>query len=141
VALVSEHRLRLGVPNVVVRSTTEIAGPLAASVRQHPSRSMRVLGVTGTNGKTTTTYLLESILAAGSQRSVGVIGTVETRWGGTSRPSALTTPDACELQAMLAQMRDDDVDDVVMEVSSHALDQGRVLGCEFTAVCFTNLSH
>ena len=141
VALVSEHRLRLGVPNVVVRSTTEVAGRLAASLHGHPSRGMRVLGVTGTNGKTTTTYLLESILLASEDR-VGVIGTVETRWGRpkAAQASALTTPDACELQALLARMRADGVGGVAMEVSSHALHQGRVLGCEFTAACFTNLS-
>ncbi len=152
VALVSEHRLRLGVPNVVVRSTAEVAGPLAASVQEHPSRALRVFAVTGTNGKTTTTYLLEAILAAteaaspagararASGRGVGVIGTVETRWPGTAEASPLTTPDACGLQALLARMRADGVTDVAMEVSSHALEQGRVLGCEFTAACFTNLS-
>jgi UDP-N-acetylmuramoyl-L-alanyl-D-glutamate--2,6-diaminopimelate ligase len=139
VALVSEHRMHLGVPNVVVRSTAEVAGPLAASAFDHPSRALRVLGVTGTNGKTTTTYLLEAILN-GAAGNAGILGTVETRWCGTSRPSALTTPDACELQQLLAQMRAGGVRDVAMEVSSHALDQGRVIGCEFTAACFTNLS-
>ena len=139
VALVSEHRLRLGVPNVVVQSTSAVAGGLAASLHRHPSRSLRLFGITGTNGKTTTTYLLESILAAAGCR-VGVIGTVETRWGTSERATGLTTPDACQLQGLLAQMRDDGVSDVAMEVSSHALDQGRVIGCEFTAVCFTNLS-
>jgi UDP-N-acetylmuramoyl-L-alanyl-D-glutamate--2,6-diaminopimelate ligase len=139
VALVSEHRLRLGVPNVVVRSTADVAGSLAASLHGHPSRAMRLLGVTGTNGKTTTTYLLESILAATADR-VGVIGTVETRWAGHTEASSLTTPDACELQALLARMRDDGVAGVAMEVSSHALHQGRVVGCEFAAACFTNLS-
>ncbi|HEY1739687.1 MAG TPA: UDP-N-acetylmuramoyl-L-alanyl-D-glutamate--2,6-diaminopimelate ligase [Acidimicrobiia bacterium] len=140
VALVSEHRLRLGVPNVVVRSTADVAGCLAASLHGHPSRALRLLGATGTNGKTTTTYLLESILDAQARGGVGVIGTVETRWTGHAEASSLTTPDACELQSLLARMRDDGVTDVAMEVSSHALHQGRVLGCEFTAACFTNLS-
>ncbi len=139
VALVSEHRLTLGVPNVVVRSTADVAGTLAATAFGHPSRALRLVGVTGTNGKTTTTYLLEAILAAAGRRT-GVIGTVETRWAANVTPSALTTPDACALQALLARMRDDGVGDVVMEVSSHAIDQGRVGGCEFASVCFTNLS-
>ena len=102
VALVSEQRLRLGVPNVVVRSTADVAGSLAASLHDHPSRAMRLFGVTGTNGKTTTTYLLDAIMSAEPARRVGVIGTVETRWPGATLESGLTTPDACVLQGLLA---------------------------------------
>jgi UDP-N-acetylmuramoyl-L-alanyl-D-glutamate--2,6-diaminopimelate ligase len=101
---------------------------------------MRVLGVTGTNGKTTTTYLLESIaLAAGD--IAGVIGTVGARVGSRSLPNVHTTPEATELQSMLAEMRDSGVETVAMEVSSHALDQHRVDATNFAATCFTNLSH
>jgi UDP-N-acetylmuramoyl-L-alanyl-D-glutamate--2,6-diaminopimelate ligase len=101
---------------------------------------MRVIGVTGTNGKTTTTYLLESIARAAGQRT-GVIGTVEARIGDATVPLRHTTPEATDLQALLAQMRDDDVGTVAMEVSSHALDQHRVDATRFVATCFTNLSH
>ncbi len=101
---------------------------------------MRVLGVTGTNGKTTTTYLLEAIGRAAGER-VGVIGTVGARIAGETVATAHTTPEASDLQALLARMRDAAVATVAMEVSSHALEQHRVDGVQFAAVCFTNLSH
>ncbi len=101
---------------------------------------MRTLGVTGTNGKTTTTYLLEAIARRAGDR-VGVIGTVGARIAGEPVESRLTTPEADDLQVLLARMRDAGVATVAMEVSSHALDQHRVDGTRFAAVCFTNLSH
>src|SRR6185437_13333463 len=106
----------------------------------YPSRGLRVLGVTGTNGKTSTTYLLEAIARANGDRA-GVIGTVEARIDGTVVPLHHTTPEATDLQALLARMRDQHVDTVAMEVSSHALDQHRVDGTHFAAVTFTNLTH
>ena len=100
---------------------------------------MKVLGVTGTNGKTTTCYLLEAIaIAAG--HNAGVIGTVETRYAGSSERLRHTTPEATELQQLLARMRNAGVETVAMEVSSHALDQHRVDGTRFAVACFTNLS-
>ena len=101
---------------------------------------MRVLGVTGTNGKTTTTYLLDAIARRAGDR-VGVIGTVGARVAGESIAIAHTTPEASDLQALLARMRDAGAATVAMEVSSHALEQHRVDGVQFAAVCFTNLSH
>jgi UDP-N-acetylmuramoyl-L-alanyl-D-glutamate--2,6-diaminopimelate ligase len=101
---------------------------------------LRCLGVTGTNGKTTTTYLLEAIARAAGERA-GVIGTVGARIDGEDVPEERTTPEATELQALLARMRDVGVGTVAMEVSSHALDQHRVDGTWFAAVGFTNLSH
>ncbi len=138
-ALLVEGWLPLAVPQVRVPSVRAVLGPLASRFHGEPSRSMRVLGVTGTNGKTTTTYLLESIAAAAGDRA-GVIGTVSARSGGRSVESVRTTPEATELQALLAAMRDDGVATVAMEVSSHALDQHRVDATVFSATCFTNLS-
>lgn len=135
----------LTVPQIRVTSVRESMGPMAAAFYGHPSRAISVLGVTGTNGKTTTTYLLESMAAAAGMRS-GVIGTVEVRLSGEAPvrdlvPGNLTTPEATDLQRVLAGMRDQGVKVVAMEVSSHALRMHRVDGIWFTAACFTNLSH
>jgi len=140
VALLVEEWLPLDVPQARVASVRAVLGPLAARFFGEPAFAMRVLGVTGTNGKTTTTYLLESIaLAAGDV--AGVIGTVGARVGTRALPNVHTTPEATELQAILAEMRDSGVETVAMEVSSHALDQHRVDATNFAATCFTNLSH
>jgi UDP-N-acetylmuramoyl-L-alanyl-D-glutamate--2,6-diaminopimelate ligase len=105
----------------------------------NPSEKMTVVGITGTSGKTTTTNLVESGLRA-SGRTAGLIGTIGIRIDGDDIPSALTTPEAPALQAMLAAMAERGVDTVVMEVSSHALTLGRVDGTEFAVGGFTNLS-
>jgi UDP-N-acetylmuramoyl-L-alanyl-D-glutamate--2,6-diaminopimelate ligase len=140
VALLVEDWVPLDVPQARVSSVRAVLGPLAARFFGSPSQAMRVLGVTGTNGKTTTTYLLESIARAAGDRT-GVIGTVSARIGDHALPALHTTPEATELQSVLAAMRDDDVATVAMEVSSHALDQHRVDATAFSAACFTNLSH
>jgi UDP-N-acetylmuramoyl-L-alanyl-D-glutamate--2,6-diaminopimelate ligase len=139
-ALLVERILPLDVAQARVPSVRAALGPVAATLYGHPSATMRVLGVTGTNGKTTTTYLLEAIARRGGDR-VGVIGTVGARVAGEPVTTAHTTPEASDLQALLARMRDAGVATVAMEVSSHALDQHRVDGVQFAAVCFTNLSH
>ena len=126
-------------PQVRVASVRAAVGPIAARLLGDPSKAMTVLGVTGTNGKTTTCYLLEAIAVAAG-RSFGVIGTVETRYAQRTEGLRHTTPEATELQALLARMRDAGVETVAMEVSSHALDQHRVDGTRFAVVCFTNLS-
>lgn len=138
-ALLVERSLPLPVPQVRVADVRAAVGRLAARFHDDPSRSMRVLGVTGTNGKTTTTYLLEAIARAARERT-GVIGTTGARVDGEPVPVGFTTPEATELQALLARMRDAGVRTVAMEVSSHALVQRRVDGTQFRAVCFTNLS-
>ena len=143
VALLVERPLPLPVPQARVASVRAVLGPVAAALFGDPSASMRVLGVTGTNGKTTTTYLLEAIARRAGDR-VGVVGTVGARLAGEPITDAVagahTTPEASDLQALLARMRDAGADTVAMEVSSHALDQHRVDGTQFAAVCFTNLS-
>jgi UDP-N-acetylmuramoyl-L-alanyl-D-glutamate--2,6-diaminopimelate ligase len=139
-ALLVERLLDLPVPQARVASVRVAMGPLAAACAGHPSRRMHVLGVTGTNGKTTTTYLLEAIAGAAGLRA-GVIGTVETRIGGRRLPGERTTPESTDLQALLARMVEDAVDVAAIEVSSHAMAYHRVDGTWFTAACFTNLSH
>ena len=121
------------------RTRVRCSGELAATVYGHPSERLRVIGVTGTSGKTTTTYLVEAGLRS-AERVAGLIGTVGIRIDGRDEPSALTTPEAPELQALLAVMVEQGVDTVVMEVSSHALTLGRVDGVHFAVGGFTNLS-
>ncbi|WP_209305685.1 UDP-N-acetylmuramoyl-L-alanyl-D-glutamate--2,6-diaminopimelate ligase [Mycobacterium sp. PS03-16] len=129
----------VGVPVLIHPDPRAILGELAATVYGHPSQHLRVVGVTGTSGKTTTTYLVEAGLRAAG-RVAGLIGTVGIRIDGRDQPSALTTPEAPDLQALLAVMVEQGVDTVVMEVSSHALTLGRVDGVAFAAGGFTNLS-
>jgi UDP-N-acetylmuramoyl-L-alanyl-D-glutamate--2,6-diaminopimelate ligase len=136
------HRL-LGdpapVPVVVHPAPRSVLGAVAAEVYGHPSEKVAVLGVTGTSGKTTTAYLIESGLRAAG-RTAGLIGTVGIRIAGDDVPSTLTTPEAPALQALLAAMAEKGVDTAVMEVSSHALALGRVDGIRFAVGGFTNLS-
>jgi len=127
------------VPVLVHPDPRGALGAVAAEVYGRPSEALTVIGVTGTSGKTTTTYLIEAGLRAAG-RTAGLIGTVGVRIDGTDLPSALTTPEAPALQALLALMRDRGVDTTVMEVSSHALSLGRVDGVRFAAGGFTNLS-
>jgi UDP-N-acetylmuramyl-tripeptide synthetase len=127
-------------PNVVLVPNSRRALALAAAnFYGQPSRKLHVAGVTGTNGKTTVTYLLESIIKATSKKC-GVIGTVECRYAGKVEPLDFTTPDAILLQKKLREMADAKCTHVVMEVSSHALEQQRVAGVHFKVAGFTNLS-
>lgn len=130
---------REGQTVVQVSNSRRALAAIAGAYYRHPSRQLTLIGVTGTNGKTTTTYLVEAILQAAGM-SVGVIGTVENRFAGERVEATQTTPGALEVQSMLRQMRDCGVDVAVMEVTSHALDQDRVTGCEFAVCVFTNLS-
>lgn len=126
-------------PRLVVEDIRAVLGTISAEIYDHPSADLTILGVTGTSGKTTTSYLLEAgLLAAGYQ--VGLIGTTGTRINRTPVPTSLTTPEAPKLQELFAQMRDQGVTHVVMEVSSHALALGRVQGTQFAVGGFTNLS-
>jgi UDP-N-acetylmuramoyl-L-alanyl-D-glutamate--2,6-diaminopimelate ligase len=140
IALLVERRLGLGVPEVEVASTRAVLGPIASNFYDDPSATLRCLGVTGTNGKTTVCHLLEAIATSAGQRT-GLVGTTGARIAGVELALEHTTPEAPELQALLARMRDDRVTTVAMEVSSHALAQQRVDGTRFAAICFTNLSH
>ncbi|MDY3127825.1 MAG: UDP-N-acetylmuramoyl-L-alanyl-D-glutamate--2,6-diaminopimelate ligase [Corynebacterium sp.] len=126
-------------PILLVDDVRSVLGIVSAAVYDYPTRELTVLGVTGTSGKTTTSYLLEAGLLAAGQ-SVGIIGTTGTRINGVPVPSSLTTPEAPKLQELFAQMRAEGVTHVVMEVSSHALALGRVQGTDFDVAGFTNLS-
>ena len=129
----------VGVPVLRHPTPRAVLGEAAAVVYGRPSERLRVVGVTGTSGKTTTTYLVEAGLRAAG-RVAGLIGTVGIRIDGRDEPSALTTPEAPDLQALLAVMVERGIDTVVMEVSSHALVQGRVDATMFAVGGFTNLS-
>lgn len=139
VALVTARELAHSVTQLIVPDTRQALAMLADYYYGRPSHKLRPIGVTGTNGKTTTTYLIERILAdAGG--NPGVIGTIETRYGGRRYPMSGTTPDSLELQGIFKSMVDAGTDRCVMEVSSHALEQGRVKGCRFRTAVFTNLT-
>ncbi|KQB85217.1 UDP-N-acetylmuramoyl-L-alanyl-D-glutamate--2,6-diaminopimelate ligase [Corynebacterium oculi] len=126
-------------PVIEVADVRDVLGDAAAEVYDHPSHRLTVLGITGTSGKTTTSYLVEAgLLAAG--HSVGLIGTTGTRINGQPVPTSLTTPEAPTLQALFARMVAEGVTHVVMEVSSHALALRRVQGTRFAVGAFSNLS-
>lgn len=130
----------LGLPNqVIVANTRTVWAQLSAAWFGHPSRRLHLIGVTGTNGKTSTTYLLKAILEQAGH-TVGLIGTIRNLIGDREIAAGHTTPDSYDLQQMFAQMADAGCDYAVMEISSHALDQGRVEGCTFDAGIFTNLT-
>ena len=130
-----------GTTQVITPNSRRALARVAEVFYGRPSRELTLVGVTGTNGKTTITYLVEAMLAADDpDRPVGVIGTVETRFGRTRRPAEMTTPESLELSRLLAEMRDASVRRVVMEVSSHALAQHRADGLAFDLGLFTNLS-
>ena len=143
-AIVFDSRLPLyNFPDTVtliqVPDSREALSDLAVRFYDKPYEGMELVGITGTNGKTTTSYILESIIrAAGAQP--GIIGTINYRYQGKSRPAQVTTPGPLELMRMLREMKDGGVTHVVMEVSSHALEQGRVSRCPFKVALFTNFS-
>ncbi|WP_344298152.1 UDP-N-acetylmuramoyl-L-alanyl-D-glutamate--2,6-diaminopimelate ligase [Sinomonas flava] len=129
------------VPVLVVDRPRAAVGPVSARVyrSQDPSDRMLLIGVTGTNGKTTTTYFANALLSALGHRT-GLIGTIEISAGGTPIPSRLTTPESTDVHALLALMRERGVTAASMEVSSHAIEFGRVDGVRYSAVGFSNLT-
>jgi UDP-N-acetylmuramoyl-L-alanyl-D-glutamate--2,6-diaminopimelate ligase len=129
----------LSAPVVLVNDTRAALAVASAHLFGDPSQSLEIVGITGTNGKTTTTYLLDSILRA-SGRVTGLIGTVETRIGDERRPASRTTPESRDLQELFARMVEAGVSSVSMEVSSHAIDLHRVDAVRFAVAAFTNLS-
>ncbi|WP_047810787.1 UDP-N-acetylmuramoyl-L-alanyl-D-glutamate--2,6-diaminopimelate ligase [Desulfosporosinus acididurans] len=138
-ALLVERFLPLEVPQVKVASVRQAMGPIAAVIYGFPSERLELIGVTGTNGKTTITYLIEKI-ASHQKQKAGIIGTLGARIDGREIPGDRTTPEAIEVQKLLGEMVSEGVSVAVMEVSSHALDLGRVAGCEFDVGIFTNLT-
>ena len=138
-ALCVERPTGVGLPELHVTDARKAMALLSAEFFGHPANDLALLGVTGTNGKTTTAYLLESILRA-EGRVTGLIGTIETRIGDDHLPGVRTTPESLDLHRLFAQMRDAKVEAVAMEVTSHALALGRVEGLKYEAAGFTNLS-
>jgi UDP-N-acetylmuramoyl-L-alanyl-D-glutamate--2,6-diaminopimelate ligase len=140
VALLVERELpELAVPQIVCEDARTGMARLADALYGHPSRELEVAGVTGTNGKTTTTMLLAAILDA-AQRPCGLLGTVERRIGGRREPAGLTTPEAPDLQRALRSMLEAGDEACAMEASSIAISQRRLVATQFAAVGFTNLS-
>ncbi|HUB36679.1 MAG TPA: UDP-N-acetylmuramoyl-L-alanyl-D-glutamate--2,6-diaminopimelate ligase [Solirubrobacteraceae bacterium] len=139
VAVVCERELGLGVAEIAVASVRAAVGPLAARFYGDPSAGLRVVGVTGTNGKTTTAFLVRALLEATGEQT-GLLGTVKSVIGGREREVQHTTAEAIDLQADLRAMLDGGDRACAMEVSSHALELGRVAGVRFAAAIFTNLT-
>ncbi len=138
-SLVCERELPLSCAQLIVPDGRRAMAEIAAAFYSHPERGMRFAGVTGTNGKTTTCHLLASVLEECGRR-VGLIGTLGARFAGRTVPPGLTTPDPVSLFALLAEMKKADVQDVVMEVSAHALALGKVSPIVFDVGVFTNLT-
>ena len=138
-ALVVERQLDLDVPQVLVENTRIAMAEMAAAYYGYPADEMVMVGITGTNGKTSTSYMLKSI-AERMGKKVGLIGTIRNMIGDIIIDTERTTPESVDLQRILRQMKDEKVDVVIMEVSSHSLDQKRVHGITYDVGCFTNLT-
>ncbi|MEX2023944.1 MAG: UDP-N-acetylmuramoyl-L-alanyl-D-glutamate--2,6-diaminopimelate ligase [Thermoleophilaceae bacterium] len=138
-ALVCERPLGLGVPEVVVDDVRAAMGPAAARFHGDPTATLRVVGITGTNGKTTTAFLVRELLEAGGVRT-GLLGTVKRVVARADEPVEHTTPEAIDLQATFRRMLDAGDEACAMEASSHALELGRAAGIHFACRAFTNLT-
>ncbi len=141
IAVVAEELGGVGdsVTKVRVHSSRGALSKLAVLFYDTPCEGLNLIGITGTNGKTTTSYLLESILQAAG-RKPGVLGTINYRFLGKVQPASVTTPESLEVMRLIREMADAGATDVIMETSSHALDQGRTQDCPFKVAIFTNLS-
>ena len=128
------------IPYILVKSDRLALAQLGANFYGQPARSMKLIGITGTNGKTSSTLLLKHVLEVTRGAKVGLIGTMENMIGKTAVPADRTTPESMDLQALFAQMRDAGCSHVIMEVSSHAIALERVGGVEFAVAAFTNLT-
>lgn len=139
VAILSNHRLEVNVPNIVVSDTNRAMAILAAAFYQHPTNQLFLVGITGTNGKTSVSHMVDQLFRADNKKT-GLIGTLYTKIGDQTFETKNTTPDSLTLQKTFRTMLDENVDAVSMEVSSHALVQGRVWGSDFDIAVFTNLT-
>lgn len=139
IAIIAEEKIKSDVPVVYVTDTVRALAMLANQFYDYPTSKIPLIGITGTNGKTTVSYLLDTIFQAAGKQT-GLIGTVENRLGKKTMDSKNTTPDALVLQDLFNEMENVGIEQAIMEVSSHGLDLGRVYGCDFNTVVFTNLS-
>ncbi len=124
---------------IVVKNSRKALAAIAARFYRNPSEKLFMIGITGTNGKTTTSYLIESILSSAGFK-IGVIGTINYRYSGKAFKNPVTTPESLDLQRILSEMLKDGITHVVMEISSHAIDLSRTDGCSLDVGVFTNLS-
>jgi UDP-N-acetylmuramoyl-L-alanyl-D-glutamate--2,6-diaminopimelate ligase len=139
VAVVVERDVEVEVPKLFVKDCRQAMGVIAGHYYDYPSRSLKLIGVTGTNGKTTITFLIDKILMDQGFRT-GLLGTIHTKIGNKTISAERTTQEALDLQRTLRTMVDEQVQYCTMEVSSHALELGRVKGCRFRSALFTNLT-
>jgi len=139
VAVITQKPVACPVMTCQVENTRKALGAISDAFYNHPSGRLHITGITGTNGKTTTAYLIESMLASAGMK-VGVIGTVNYRYGGNVFDNPVTTPESLDLQRILAEMVLNGTSHVVMEVSSHAIDLFRINGCDMDVGVFTNLT-
>ena len=139
VAIVAERKVQTSLPLILVKDTRQALGLLASKFYGEPSKKMKIIGITGTNGKTTTSYMLASILKTAGKK-VGIIGTLGIDYADKHFPSSLTTPDPITLHAHFADMGNRGIEYVVMEVSAHALYYKKLAGITFAACIFTNLT-
>ncbi|MFG6149006.1 UDP-N-acetylmuramoyl-L-alanyl-D-glutamate--2,6-diaminopimelate ligase [Halobacillus sp. B23F22_1] len=137
--IIAQRELDVDFPVVIVNDTTKALAMIASTFYNYPTEQVHTIGVTGTNGKTTITYLLDEIFTL-NNNTTATIGTIQMNIAGQTYPVKNTTPDALSLQQSFNQMLNHGVDTAIMEVSSHALDQGRVYGCDFDVAIFTNLT-
>lgn len=138
-AVLAERPLKLAVPVIVVKDTARAMAVLADAFYGQPTQKLRLIGITGTNGKTTTSHLIEKIFSDQGQKT-GLIGTMYTKIADKKMETKNTTPESLTLQKTFQQMVQEGVETTVMEVSSHALDLGRVHGCDYDVAVFTNLT-
>ena len=138
-AVLAERPLDLSVPVIVVRDTLRAMAVLADAFYGHPTQQLKLIGITGTNGKTTTSHLIDKICRDAGQ-TTGLIGTMYTKIAESIFETKNTTPDSITLQQHFANMHKAGVETAVMEVSSHALQLGRVHGCDYDIAVFTNLT-
>jgi UDP-N-acetylmuramoyl-L-alanyl-D-glutamate--2,6-diaminopimelate ligase len=138
-AIIAERELPVDVPVIKVKDSRRAMAILADAFYGQPTHKLHLIGVTGTNGKTTTTYLIEQIFHAYGKKT-GLIGTIQMKIGNETFETKNTTPESLTLQKVFHQMVENQVETAVMEVSSHALDMGRVHGCDFDVAVFTNLT-
>jgi UDP-N-acetylmuramoyl-L-alanyl-D-glutamate--2,6-diaminopimelate ligase len=138
-AVLAERPLTIDVPVILVKDTTRAMAVLADAFYGQPTKQLHLIGITGTNGKTTTSHLIEKIFADAGQKT-GLIGTMYTKIANQTIETKNTTPESLTLQKTFQEMVKAGVDTAVMEVSSHALDLGRVHGCDYDVAVFTNLT-
>lgn len=138
-AIVSERSLDVDIPVAIVKDSRRTMAQIATLFYGEPSNDMKTIGITGTNGKTTITHLIERIMQEANQKT-GLVGTMYTKVGDETRKVKNTTPDSLLLQRLFKEMKDEKVDVVMMEVSSHALQLGRVRGTDYDIAVFSNLT-